>query len=40
LSAAINVHVTFSIRGVARAFGVHHKNIMGVLSWMMLMNTL
>ncbi len=40
LIAAINVHITSSIRGVARAFGVHHRNIMGALSRMMLMDTL
>jgi len=40
LSATINLHITSSTRGVARAFGVHHKNIMGVLSCMMLVDTL
>jgi hypothetical protein len=40
LITTINVHITSSIRGVARTFGVHHKNIMGVFSRMMLMDTL
>jgi len=40
LIVAINVHITSSTRGVVRAFGVHHRNIMGALSWMMLMDTL
>ncbi len=38
LIATINVHVTSSIRGVARTFGLHHKNIMGALSWMMFVD--
>ncbi len=40
LIATINVHITSSIKGVARAFGVHHINIMGALSQMMLVDTL
>jgi hypothetical protein len=40
LIATINVHITSSTRGVARAFAVHHRNIMGALSHMMLMDTL
>ncbi len=40
LIVAINVHITSSIKGVARAFGVHHRNIMGAFSRMMLMDTL
>jgi hypothetical protein len=40
LIVAINVHIRSSTRGVGRAFGVHHKNIMGTLSRMMLVDTL
>jgi hypothetical protein len=32
LIVAINAHITSSISGVTRTFGVHHINIMGTLS--------
>jgi hypothetical protein len=38
LTTAIYAHTTSLIRGVAKAFGVHHKNVMGAISRRMLMD--
>ncbi len=38
LTTVISVHTTSLVRGVARAFGVFHKNIMGAISQRILMD--
>jgi hypothetical protein len=38
LTTAISAHSASLVRGVARALGVRHKNVMGTISWKMLMD--
>jgi hypothetical protein len=38
LTTAISAHTTSLVTGVARTFGVHHKNVMGAISRRMLMD--